>query len=107
VAIRLWGAARNCYGFGDCTAYPTQKEEIGGTASLSSSLQLAQIHRRNSAHTEQSAETAFLTSPSQLPLILFRGATKSWPRLTGNGEFLKNFQRARMTIIGTSCNVHS
>jgi hypothetical protein len=78
-AIQLWGVARSCYGFRDCTAHPTQKEETGGTAPLSSPSHIPQVHRRNSAHTEQSAETTFLTSPSQFPPILFRGATKCWP----------------------------
>jgi hypothetical protein len=78
-AIQLWGVARSCYGFRDCTAHPTQKEETSGTAPLSSPSHIPQVHRRNSAHTEQSAETTFLTSPSQFPPISFRGATKCWP----------------------------
>ena len=78
-AIQLWGVARSCYGFRDCTAHPTQKEEAGGTAPLSSPSHIPQVHRRNSAQTEQSAETTLLISPSQLPPISFRGATKCWP----------------------------
>ncbi len=69
-AIELWGAARSCYGFRDCTAHPTQKEETGGTAPLSSPSHIPQV---------QSAEKAFLTFPSQLPPISFRCATKCWP----------------------------
>ena len=65
-AIRLWGVARSCYGFSDCTAHPTRKEETGGTTLLNSPSQIPQLHRRNSAHKKQSAEIAFLTSPSQL-----------------------------------------
>jgi hypothetical protein len=78
-AIQLWGVVRSCYGFRDCTAHPTQKEQTSGTAPLSSPSHIPQVHRRNSAHTEQSAETTFLTSPSQFPPISFRGATKYWP----------------------------
>jgi hypothetical protein len=83
-AIQLWGMARSCYGFRDCTAHPTQEEETGGTAPLSSPSQILQVHRRNSAHTEQSAETAFLISLISFSLrspISFRGATKCWPCL--------------------------
>src|SRR5437588_1329990 len=79
MAIQLWWVARSCYGFRDSTAHPTQKEESGGTAPLSFPSRVLQVHRRNSAHREQSAETAFLTSPSQLLPILFRGAIKYWP----------------------------
>jgi len=35
-ATHFGGVARSCYGFCDCTAHPTQKEETGGTAPLSS-----------------------------------------------------------------------
>lgn len=69
MAIQLWGMARSCSGFRDCTAHPMQKEETGGTAPLSSPSHIPRVHRQNSAHTEQSAETTFLTSPSQLPPI--------------------------------------
>ena len=79
MAIQLWGVARSCHGYRDCTAHPTQKEETGGTAPLSSPSHIPQVHRRNSAHTEQSSETTLLASPSQLPPISFRGATKCWP----------------------------
>jgi len=33
MAIQLWDKARSCYGFPDCTAHPTQKEEADGTGS--------------------------------------------------------------------------
>ena len=69
-AIQLWRVARSCYGFGDCTTHPTQKEETRGTAPLTSPAHIPQVHRRYSAHTEQSAETTFLTSPFTTPSIL-------------------------------------
>jgi hypothetical protein len=66
-AIQLWGVVRSCYGFRDRTEHPTPKDETGGTAPLSSPSHISQVHRRHSAHTEQSAEITFLTSPSQFP----------------------------------------
>jgi hypothetical protein len=69
VAIQAWRGAWRLYCLRDRTAHPTQKEETGETGSPSSPSQLAQIHRRNSAHIEQSAKTAFLIFPSQLPPI--------------------------------------
>src|SRR3982751_318567 len=64
MAIQLWRGDRSCYGFRDCTAHPTQKEETDATAPLGSPSPIPPVQRRNSAHTEQRAGTAFLTSPS-------------------------------------------
>ena len=69
MAIQLLGVARNCYGFRDCLSHPTQKGDTGGTASLSSPSPIREVHQRNSAHVEQTADTTFVTSPSQLPPI--------------------------------------
>ena len=51
-AIRLWGMGRSCYGFRDGTAHSTQKEETGGTATLSSPSHISQVHRLNCAQKE-------------------------------------------------------
>ncbi len=44
-AIQLWGVARSCYGFRDCTEHPMQKEETDGTGPLRSPSHVPQVHR--------------------------------------------------------------
>ena len=63
-AIEVWRGAWRRYCLPDRTAHPKQEQEIGETASRTFPTPLAQTDRRNSAHTEQSAQTASLASPS-------------------------------------------
>jgi hypothetical protein len=95
VAIQVWRGAwrRDC--LRDRTAHPRQKEETGGTISVSSPSQLPRIHRHNSAHTEQSAETAFLTFPSQFSPKVISWRDEMLAASTRNGEFRNDFLRAK------------
>ncbi len=94
VAIQVWRGAwhRDC--LRDRTAHPTQKEETGGTVSLSSPSQLPRIHRHNSAHTEQSAEKAFLTFPSQFSPKVISWRDEMLAAFKGR-KFPRNFLRAQ------------
>jgi hypothetical protein len=63
--MQVWGGARPCCRFHDCGPHSAQTEQSGETASLTSPSQLSQVYRPHSAQTEQSGETALAISLSQ------------------------------------------
>jgi hypothetical protein len=64
MAIQIWGRTRPRYRFGDRGPHSAQTEQSGETASLTSLWQLCQIDRPNAAQKEQSDETPLLISLS-------------------------------------------
>jgi hypothetical protein len=94
MAIQVSRGVWRRYCLRDRIAHPTRKQETGETASLTLPLQFPEIHWRNSAHIEQSAETVPIAPPSQVLPELISWCDQMAAVSIIKGEFPNSYTRA-------------